>query len=83
MDERVLVCHRTIDLEEPKVRSIVERCDACGWSVWRALSSPSDIDRIVCLVCVADDLKRHPDAVVEPTAEQLEDIKRFLKAGEG
>jgi len=74
-NDRVLICQRVADYE-PAVHSRVDTCVLCQKPVWRAHSSPENVDYVICLPCGEKQLAEHPQAKVEQlTKQQLEDVR--------
>ena len=74
-NDRVLICQRVADYE-PAVQSRIGTCVLCGRAVWRAHSSPEDVDYVICLPCGHKQVSEHPQAKFEqPTKQQVEDIR--------
>jgi len=74
-NDRVLICQRVADFEPP-VQSRVDTCVLCGKPVWRAHSSPEEVDYVICLPCGHKQLAKYPEPKIEPlTKEQLEEVR--------
>ena len=63
----------------PPVQSLVDRCDGCGRSVWRALSSNPEVEAI-CRECLAEVERKGGFRAVQlpPSPEQLAEIEQVL-----
>lgn len=74
-NDRVLICQRVADYE-PAVHSRVDTCVLCQKPVWRAHSSPENVDYVICLPCGEKQLAEHPQVKVEQlTKQQVEDVR--------
>jgi hypothetical protein len=82
-DDRVLICVRVADIDPP-VASIVDSCGLCGKAVWRALSSPDDVDMVFCLQCAEAEVRAAQAAGKKVefggiTDKQRKEFERWLK----
>lgn len=78
-----LICRRVADMDDPHVQSYIDACARCKKAVWRAYSSPKNVDRVICGHCVDADVAEYEAAgenvvkVVKPTDEQMDDIRKW------
>ena len=83
-----LICRRVADLDDPHVQSFIDACERCKKAVWRAYSSPKNVDRVICNHCVEADVTdykaagEHVVEVFQPTKEQWDDIKKWRRDNE-
>jgi hypothetical protein len=82
-DKTVLICCRVADIDPP-VASIVDCCGRCGKAVWRALSSPDDVDMVLCMQCAEAEVRAR-QAAGEPiefggiTDKQRKEFEQWLR----
>jgi hypothetical protein len=78
-EKSVLICY-PVAAGEPPAESFVDTCNECRRAVWRAFSSPKDIDIVLCAACaekeiVAARARGAPVKFEPPTKEQIEEVK--------
>ena len=63
------------ELSVPHTSSREDACSVCGVPVWRALSSPPEVE-VICTACLREETRGRRVTIEPPTSEQVADALR-------